>query len=181
MFSKIPLPPGHRPAVFSCTPAASWRRRPPPVSAKRSWSASGPLVASPEPPFTSLLLVQHRPTSLATRGLIPGRLYPAREGDQRLPTDRHTTPVLLSRPGPSNTSCLSPFMRPVLRFFWERPRYQPHFMLAGPVLVIAFAPLLPYPGPCSAPGQTYTLFTIAANTEPRDRAVSSGPWSSYDV
>lgn len=90
MFSKIPLPLGHRPAVFSCTPAASWRRRPPPVSAKRSWSASGPLVASPEPPFTSLLLVQHRPTSLATRGLIPGRLYPAREGDQRLPTDRQT-------------------------------------------------------------------------------------------
>lgn len=107
MFSKIPLPLGHRPAVFSCTPAASWRRRPPPVSAKRSWSASGPLVASPEPPFTSLLLVQHRPTSLATRGLIPGRLYPAREGDQRLPTGRHTTPVLLSGPGPSNTSCLS--------------------------------------------------------------------------
>lgn len=102
-----PPPLCHRPAVFSCTPAASWRRRPPPVSAKRSWSASGPLVASPEPPlhvFFSYSTVQHRP---GTRGLIPGRLCPAREGDQRLPTERHTTPVLLSGPGPSNTSCLS--------------------------------------------------------------------------
>lgn len=136
----------------------------------------------PRAPPSRLLLVQHRPTSLGSRGLIPGRLYPAREGDQRLPTDRHTTPVLLSGPGPSTTSCLSLLHASRLAVLLEEAPLPAALYACRACSRHRVRPSPPHTlVPVSAPGQTYTLSTIAANTEPRDRAVSSGPWSSYDV
>jgi hypothetical protein len=145
------------------------------------WAPSSP---PPEPPLHVFFSYKHRPTSLSARGLIPGRLCPARAGTYCvcLPTDRHTTPAIRSGPGPSNTPCLSLLHASRLAVLLEEAPLPAALYACRACSHHRVRPSPPHTlVPVSAPGQTYTLFTIAANAEPRDRAVSSGPWSSYDV